>query len=315
MIDILESACNEYDGEAKIEIMQAEMIRFYKETFETEQQIFNRQYSWRTSRTFRLRCDQFREAMYSRENTVGSKVEKYLYSYKDYSDFVENKKKRSEKMNKKLYRYRGYLQAKVGQDYSVLENEYRSVIGFPELVASPDARVQIRGSEYVLIFCDLSEGLENREYETLEQGLACAADHLPVYGDENELQLKWDSKYLYEAAGLLQAFPEAVDCKLVLFGILDTDIKEVIIPRIPIDNIRYEKYPAMRRSIKSLSDMFIKLRVFYFGALLPELAFPRKIHGLPLRSKLVDTAVISHTVETCTGIILDQDQLFCGNKV
>ena len=165
----------------------------------------------------------------------------------------------------------------------------------------------------MLIFHDVSKGLKNRELESIEQGLACAADNVQVYRSENELHLKWDSEYLYEAAGLLQAFPEAVGCKLVLFGISDPDIKEVIIPRI--DNIRDEKYPAMRRSIKSLSDMFIKLRVFYFGALLPELAFPRKIHGLPLRSTLVDKAVISQAVKTCTGIILDQDQLICGNKV
>ena len=163
----------------------------------------------------------------------------------------------------------------------------RTLDGFPELCAAPDARVvcEKEGIDYMVlvILHDVSQILNG---STLQQAYDVGVP-LPVHKSEGQWRISNNEAIWYKAAGLFQAFPEneADSCHYVVYGPNQDNAVPDNMVVIPIDR----DDPEIIRI--SSPETFKKLREFYFGAVLPELAHSRREAGLELRKSLIDKSI------------------------
>ena len=269
---IVEVTCNAFDDHS---IMQRNMAQFYITNVQNPTALHDITYLKATH----LTANNFSEAIKGKPDKIAPKVKKYIGLDQEPVAIPSDRTVRCAE------RYQWFVKTG-GRDIAIhAVGCFSAFNDFRELAAIADCLATINGIDVVVIFRDVKDILTFRELRSIDEALGCATDNFPIYRDTaGNINVKWDHEYLYEAAGLLRAFPKANECRVVVFGRYPLDVKEVVIPRIADD----EKYPGMRRSIISLGNMFQMLRDFYFGALLPELGHPRHTSGLPLRQQRLD---------------------------
>ena len=202
-------------------------------------------------------------------------------------DIVERKSLRSQLGD----RYKTYLMEAHGfEQVDLTYPGVQRIQGFPMLGATPDAKVNVQREgatpRYVVIFRECRSLGLRRLNDAITRGEASVPIRQRRTTDGNNEYYLLDnerrdaSDIWYEVEGLLRAYPDADACHFVAFGKTEQDVIHVHINRP-------ERYNKVTDEILGI------LRDFYYKAILPELAHPRKEQGFDLRTECLSEEIVN----------------------
>ena len=161
----------------------------------------------------------------------------------------------------------------------------RMIKDYPELCASPDARLKFTRDEVwqnvLVIFHDPSKVSHKSLKKVLCTGnVICSGKH--IRNEENV----W-----YEVLGLFEAFKKDGLPTLCHYVIIERG--RCLIVEIDESNDR------IRQLSIGKGRLFNRMGKFYIGALLPEVAHSRREQGLDLRKEMLDDPIIEEIMRQC----------------
>ena len=146
----------------------------------------------------------------------------------------------------------------------------KTIEGNPELGATPDLQVTFKGGKNRVVLYHSYDKIDGQIF----------------LDSAGNLRLEEKGAFVYEAAGILQAFVDAEGCVIVVFKECGDDISvfgEILLKREDIESVLD-------------SSSIWKLRKFYYGVKLPELAFSRSEDGFPLRKSEISEDIIDKVI-------------------
>lgn len=238
------------------------MVNYYRESIAPPLDTCDRGTdTWRKAMSVRLTAKHFAEVLRRGRSSLDPEF---------LDELLENSCKGLNKQQILAQRYTTFLRGEnVGEVGKPEFLGMRTIQGYPELGATPEVTLTVDGQIHHVIFQSVSKFLATDQ--SLVQGADSVA-RFPLRKQKGRYYLKKKEDAWFEIAGIFKAFPESFACDFVAYR--KSEFLRVVIER---DNT----------TIKSITKdkLLYKMRLFYFAAILPELAHSRKAKGYPLRSE------------------------------
>ena len=296
VLSFIEETLNHFDRS-----MRENMVKYYIEHFTTREVYYADTNEGEQAMRCRLTADKFwivlkdlyffdipsvvGNLLCTREKRALLGIEERMEYFSQYASVLQKIKGVSGVHQKELFPY----------------SAIRMMKDYPELCASPDAWVKVKRKEggvrktqsVLVIFHDPSKVSHKSLKKVLGTGnVVCSGKH--IRNEENV----W-----YEVLGLFEAFNNPNEmgehptlCHYVI-------IKEGRCAIVEID----ENNDRIRQLSEEKGELFDKMRKFYIGALLPEVAHSRGEQGLDLRKELLDDTIINQITSQCAPTVRDAD--------